>query len=337
MRQHDNDGEFISEIAEELKTKPSSYEPPRSTKRISWVRLALLLIVVGAAMTGVGWIMGARGANVTWNNGIQLHAVRHNSLHTQQSVAMTPFSVPFSDVRVDTMSARVEVVRSDTYAVEVIWYGERGFLIDPHNVQNGVLVIDTREAERNNQGMNISLGFGQINTGSNVIRIHAPSVDYLRLRSVSGRIFVEDIAWTHLSAESISGRVEVFNNPQIAEDIHVLCVSGRVHIQGVEWRNMYATSVSGRIEVYGTPHGDTTLNTTTGRIDMEVIGRGYGEFSYNLTSSTGRVEIDGNRITSNNGGRRTLSRNIGEGNPTILASTTSGRIEVNFSPREHLR
>ena len=336
MQPHDNDG-HITEIAEELKSKPHHFEKIPRAKQFSWIKFAIFLIVMGAIMYGIGAAMGGRGASFYWDGGLQVHAVNRNqgSQPNRAVTTMTQFQIPFSEVNVDTISARIEVVHSDSYAVEVIWHGERAFQVDPQNVHNGVLIIDTRQAERN-QNHPVNIGVGSNNT--NVIRIHAPSVTELTLNSVSGRIVTENVEWTRLTATSVSGRVQITNNSNIAEFIDVQSVSGRIQVEGVQWQQLEAQTVSGRIEIRGIPYGNTNMNTVSGRIEMEVIDRRHDEFNYDFTSVSGRVEVDGTRVaTSIHSGRRNISQTVGNDAPWIRGETLSGRIEINFSPTRRIR
>ena len=126
---------------------------------------------------------------------------------------------------------------------------------------------------------------------------------------------------------STSGRISA-NNLRQVDRLEAITTIGRIELDNVSWAELNAQSVSGRIDISEArvsdtiPRSDTRLSTTSGTVNVEIIGD-RDDFSYEIRTTSGRTRVDGTRppyVAS-----RTDRVN------TINIRTVSGSITLNFT------
>ena len=179
------------------------------------------------------------------------------------------------------------------------------------------------------------------------VRTGAANAGHVYLRSTSGSINING-GFSILSAATTSGRIEVGNNNndvghmylrstsgrisannlRQVDRLEARTTSGRIELDNVSWAELNAQSVSGRINISEArvsdtiPRSDTRLSTTSGTVNVEIIGE-RDNFSYAIRTTSGRTRVDGTHPP------RTVSRT--DRAKTIDIRTVSGSITLNFT------
>ena len=196
-------------------------------------------------------------------------------------------------------------------------------------------------------------GFASVNATSTSGRIevasHANNGGNMYLRSTSGRIKVSG-GFSNLEASTTSGRIEVrgsgtgtnraylrstsgrifAENIQQLDRLEARTTSGRIELGNVSWVTLYARSVSGRIDInngrvsdIGT-RSNTQVSTTSGTVNMWITGQ-RDDFAYELRSTSGRRQVNGNRMPN------ITSSQVDSSAHVIDIRTVSGGINLNFA------
>ena len=324
-------------------------KPPK--RKINWLGIALMMILIGGILAGGAWITGARGGALSWDGGPVFFAIPIGSGETH-NVTVSPQNI--TELQILSSSARVQL-RTNHRGNDILiaFVGMR----PNYTVFEGGLEIDARRDDRN-IGINLfSGGFGNnsvhvyvpadlaldvaITSSSGRIDVRHPHFSALNVRASSGRIELEraEISGSltltsssgRISAEyvragsgsfsSSSGRIEISDGH--FGNLHVSSSSGRQDIEDSSWINLQASSSSGRIYIddatIRSAAGSTSISASSGRVDLTVVGN-ESDFNYSLRSNSGSIRV--------NGGRREI-RNAGNLHD-ITISTTSGSIRLNF-------
>ena len=291
-------------------------EPPR--RRFPWVRIALILIALGVGLYAAGTFSGARGGG--------------GPASTEPGA--------FQRINVNVSSSRVLILPGDSYRVVV----PTGRTAPTVNVANGELTIASRP-----QGRVVHFG---INTSpaDHEIRVYLPAghdLDRIQVRTSSGRIQIDGANADYINANSSSGRVEVSNlvaapsrvnlrsssgrismeNAEVAGDLTLQTSSGRIELDRVAWGDLSARTSSGNINIArgreGTTGGSTTLQTSSGSVNVEIAGS-RNDYRYVLNTSSGSMRVDGERYQGRNASG-------GNGSDEISIRTSSGSIRLDFT------
>ena len=173
------------------------------------------------------------------------------------------------------------------------------------------------------------------------VRVTVPAGAKLRrvsVRSVSGEVNIAGLAAETVSVEAVSGAVRLADID--AGELSVRHTSGSVELDGAQAERLTGRSVSGslrgrnlatggmdydttsgRIELSGAISGQTALQTVSGGVKADVA-LPSASFSYELSSTTGKKEVNGYPAASH----------VLPGTPNYLrVRTTSGGIRVNFA------
>ena len=320
-------------------------------RKINWLGLALMLILIGGIMAGGAWLTGARGASLRWDGRPVFFATPVGPGETH-NVTVNPQGI--NELIVFSSSARVRIRtnhRSNDFAIEF-----EG-LPPNYEVSGGMLVVDAKLADVIT-GFNLfGGGFGghavnvyvpagmaldvMVVSSSGRVDVRHPYFGELNVITSSGRIELERAEafsgmWLTASSGSItaervtapfgdfrtsSGRIEISDSR--FDNLHVSSSSGRQEIEDVSWNYLQAGSSSGRITIgdarVDSASGSTRVSASSGSVNLTMIGR-ESDFNYDLRSNSGSIRV--------NGGRRDR-QNIGSRHD-ITVSTTSGSIRLNF-------
>ena len=311
-------------------------EPQR--RRFSWVRVALLFIVLGVGLFAVGTLLGARGGYAYFEGGrLRVGTTGRGSAGT---TSMTPGA--FDRIDINVSSHRVLILPGDSYEVVL----PAGRWAPVARVIDDALIVDSRQQGRSGR---IHLFGGSIRSTDNEIRVYLPaghSMDELSVRTSSGRIHIDGVNAGSIYANSSSGRVEVSNlaspvqsmnirsssgrveiaNVPAVNDLTLQTSSGRVELNRVGWVNLTTRTSSGRIEIVrgreNIAGGSTVLQTSSGSVNVDIVGD-RSSYRYELGTSSGSMRVDGERFS----GRDFRG---GSGADDISIRTSSGSIRLNF-------
>jgi len=326
---------------------PMVEEKPRNFMTFPWFKLALVLIILGAIILAVGLLTGSRGGRVHFSGGFRIETY---PLEDQSHVGFVEFTAT-EQVREIVVSAVSESVTLVPTSASVPSVTGRDIEI---TVQNGVMTVSrvgmnifggnfrhTRIGifnfgntgiawvrDNNESYLDINYDwrnpFRGINQGG--IRVYVPdNVEIVNARSVSGSVRLSDISTSDLTLNATSGSVRVEGGTH--NDVTLRSVSGSVRFDGYIGGSLNASSTSGSVNVsdssrsYGA--GETiTLRSVSGSVTFTTSAPA-SNFNYSVSSVSGSMRVDGDRID----GRRGSG---GTGSVPVDASTTSGSIRIEF-------
>jgi len=329
-------------------------EDPYRRPRINWGKVALVLVLLGACLFAAGWLTGARGGRVYFNNG--LHVAAFPLEEDEVTAVNLNFSNDIHTINITSSTCSIRIVPTNEAVPRVVSANGRDVIV---NEVDGQLYIDTRSigATRVVNGFGVSwsrnqglIGIGTLGVSfnradevnfmefnfdpssfsfanfSNRIYIYVPStVRYIDARGTSGSIRLENVSTANLRLQTVSGSVTVDGGNHLS--VHLQTTSGSVQGNGV-FGDIYARSTSGSVNITDSniSHVGTSriqLQTTSGRVRFYTSAP-RSNFNYSISVTSGSMRIDGSR---QNG--RSFSG--GSGSTPITARSTSGSVQLNFS------
>jgi len=335
--QYNNDGNIIQPTLE-----AEQHESNNTKRRIKWIPLAMIFILIGGLMFGFAWISGARGGQIYWQNR-RLHVETQNSARGRNNVAENRITGEnfglFHTIDIRTVSSSVTVV---THMEPYISFSGGNITASEND---GVLTLsDTARAS----GRRNLMSFGFTNR-SYPIRVYVPASfesGTVNIRTTSGSVTVSDIHPSRLTINTISGSIDVRNigvaveymnlratsgrvrvkNVQYVSEFHVQTVSGSIGIDTAEWSHLNANATSGRITIdNGLPWGSVHLRTISGSVGAS-FNRDLNDFDIELRTTSGSMRVDGTRVSG-----RLFTRSQAVGDILMDVRTTSGSIRLDFN------
>jgi DUF4097 and DUF4098 domain-containing protein YvlB len=290
-------------------------------KNKNWGKIAWVLILVGAMLCIIGWLMGFRGGSVFFENG-RLTVHRSEGTHTPLSFSD---SQEINHIIINTTMASV--------IIEPLRHGSPGVTLtnlEPNvlSIENGTLTINTRLSERRIYFFNF--GFNN-NSTRREIRIHLPAdanLSQLEINCTSGTVRINDISAERINAVVTSGSIRA-ENITFNEGI-LRSTSGSVNLTNARWQNLRANSTSGSVRIADgeiidiSAHGETILNAVSGSVNLEIRGT-REHFNYSLSTGSGTARINGE---NQRGGTHV---NHFDANHSISMSASSGSTRLNFN------
>ncbi|MCL2401161.1 MAG: DUF4097 domain-containing protein [Oscillospiraceae bacterium] len=239
-------------------------------------------------------------------------------------------SVPVDDVTslsIDWTAGRVTVTPHHGNDIQITEFSQRALRDGEQlrlNVSGGTVSVNFIESRvmRNMPSKQLevlipytlagSLDDVTITTVSGRVELSGIQAQTVSVRSTSGRVEARYINAVELDLRSVSGRVEVFEST--ADTLNATATSGRLYLSG-EFDTVTARSVSGRVEfISAMVPASLSATTTSGRIsvivpagepisvqqrttsgrftsDIPIITGGGADAQFNLSSTSGRIEI----------------------------------------------
>ena len=318
------------------------YHAPR--KRVPWGGVAVALIILGAALFGIGWLSGARGGRIYFDRGIRVETgAREDWPQTGHDLN---FGNNFDSLVVSASSRSIRILPSNTGNVRVTVPPD---LRPQISEQGGTLTIDTRAAvgrrriyfmtfggnrgvtwNRHDGRAYLNFDFDFTNprhifaTGG--IRVYVPdSVSDIYARTSSGSVRIYDVNTANLRMQTSSGSVHVNGGRHYRA--HLQSSSGSVRGRGYFMDDLYARTSSGRVEIHDLSSrrtGGETIRLHSSSGSVRYYARApLGDFSYRVSVTSGSIRVDDTRISGRNA-------TGGTGGTQINASTTSGGVRLNF-------
>jgi len=331
-------------------TPPVDTVPPPlpKSRRIPWVGVAVILIVLGISLFAIGWISGSRGGRIHFDRGIRVET------GTREEFASGSGNFTFTN-NYDTV-----VINASSHAIRVYYTNEPTVrVVTPPGLrsniseQGSVLNVDVRASfvggghrihfmgfgggrgvtwNRNGRDtyLNFDFDFSNPRNMFGGIRVYVPnSVNDVYARTSSGSVRINGISTTQLRAQTSSGRVEL--NGGTHQNAHLQSTSGSVNADAYFTGGLYARTTSGSVNVTDSnvamrTTGQIQLRSTSGSVRYYTRAP-LNNFNYRISVTSGSMRVDGSRISgrSATGGA--------DGGTQLNASTTSGSVRLNFSQR----
>lgn len=299
-------------------------------KRKKILTLATGLVVLGGVIFATGTALGG-STELRWNRN------RFEIIDFGEQVDINENLSSFSNIVAVGGDYRLEIVRGSEFKIEAQVTEFLEFAVTK----------DTLYLQAPHTTGTISFGFGGRRNWHNqeVVTIHVPveelnadiSIDTghiitqgvsfrdSNIRTSTGRIDIEGATLTGTQVSTATGSIHL-NDTDLIGNSRIDANTGSVSIEG----NMTGAGVvrtrTGRIEFNGQLEGDHEFRTSTGNIELNVRGN-RNNYTYDLSSNTGNVRVDGERSREGNTGGRASSQG---GENSIRAAASTGRIDLNF-------
>jgi len=356
----ENNQDIQQDVQPEVYPTPAyGMAPPTGRRRIRWIPLALVLIVLGGMMYGTAWVTGSRGGSVYFQDGrLRVRAANRRG-NNRTEITLPAGAANARNLTLDVRSTNITIVPTNG-AMAMVVYGDI-----EHNVRyaGGTLYIETppfhtrdiqffggdfnrREIRlyvpRNMdvQVIGITASTGNItiegfngrelnlNVTSGNIRLRDIQATQTHIRAVTGNITIDHLSANTLDTRSTSGNVRINDSDITNTDISL--TTGNIHINGGTFTHLYTNSTSGNINVNASAYsgGTAQVDTRTGTVRLTLRGadtplRGIRD-NHNLQARTGNIRINGNRTNGNS------NVSSADANFHVHARTTSGNIHVDY-------
>ncbi|MCL2364406.1 MAG: DUF4097 domain-containing protein [Defluviitaleaceae bacterium] len=254
--------------------------PPCSGRRkIRWIPLALVLIVMGGLMFGGAWLSGARGGGIYWENGRFRVSAANRRGDNRTEVTLPANAANALTLSLNIRSANLTIVPTNGNMALVV-YGD----VD-HTVRyaNGTLSIETPA----HQTRGIQIFGGSFNRRE--VRLYLPhntNVQVIDARTTSGNITIEDFAGRELTLQTNSGNIRV-------SDIDVILANMQVHSGNITVNNMTSNTLStngnsGNVRINDSDISGITISMSSGNAVIN-----GGTFTHLQTdSNSGNITVD---------------------------------------------
>lgn len=103
-------------------------------------------------------------------------------------------------------------------------------------------------------------------------------------------------------------------------------ISGDIEVKDLQSSRVKIVTTSGDITVKGKVYGNSTFDVTSGDIEIECDDQ-EKRYSYNLSTTSGGISVDGKEIEDENGASKNV-QNSKEN--SIKAASISGDIQITF-------
>jgi DUF4097 and DUF4098 domain-containing protein YvlB len=318
-RQYNNNNEIV-ETEKETAPRPL----PFKKRRIKWNRLGVMLIIVGVILYGLGFLMGARGASISFQNGwFHFFSVSSDTTGSRE-ITLPANAASASNIIIHTTSANIVVRRSADNQIRLVAYGG----MEPTVTESaGTLTINTRQETQSR-----SVTFLSVGVQRHEIRLYLPyrSYEQFNISSSSGNITIENFYLHNLITRSSSGNTRINN---VAVHIgNTNNSSGNLVFNGGSIFQLTSSTSSGNIniETIVLEGGNAGLQASSGNIRFTAQNNvlNLGGIDYNLITRSGSIRINGERA------QHVVGRNTGHSHTHpfffVNARASSGNVRLYF-------
>jgi hypothetical protein len=290
---------------------------PVRKRRSLWMP-GFILIIIGLALFGAGWVNGSRGGSVYVDeDGFHMSV---NEAGETNGIHINEFNLPpFSELDVQAGFADIHFEEADSYGLEIrLPSGHQ----PKWEIDNGKLIIEADSSE------SFSFQLFNMEFTESGIWVYYPeghNLEAVKLETGSGGIEARLRGNETVEAKSGSGSV-ILNNEGCENRVKVETGSGEVELYGGEWIDAEVETGSGGITIdgllNGALYGTTVLETGSGEVEISGLDdQDDGFYSYDISTGSGSIRIDGNRY------ERNYKSDGGSGNE-IKVRTGSGSITI---------
>ena len=294
-------------------------DSPIGRPRRPWGRISIILIILGTLLFVAGWVSGARGGRVYFENGLRVATFPLEEM-TAGAMDLT-FSNNFHTINVNATSDRVQIIPTSDSAPRVTASDDRRVTI---NERGGTLYVESRATS----GTMLVNGFNVRWNRVGLMDIGTLGVSWNRVNNTSFLDFNFDIS--NFSFRNLGNTVRVYV-PNSITNIDARSTSGSVRMEGVSTTQLNLRATSGSVSVDGGTHGNTHLQSNSGSVRME----NASTTQLNMRATSGSVHVNGGthdniHLQSNSGSIR-ANGHFGD----IDARTTSGGVHIQDYSTSH--
>lgn len=272
-----------------------------------WLGVALIAIGIGTALFIIAIASGASFRDIP--------TISYSESYT--AVSSLDMEIEYGEVK---------VVEGDTFAIDAVNLPENG--LESYVNEEGTWIIrQTGEDDLNFWGMHFSVGniFNWNGNYTPRITITVPK-DYVAqdismvikagevkadvLRAVTGRF---DVAAGRLAIQELN----------VTEESDYIIGAGQMNLNQVKVADISVDCGVGDVSINGIVTGDSDITCNVGNVDLELEGE-EKEYSYDISSSIGNINIDNNsyhsisnRIINNEGAENNLELKCEIGNISV--------------------
>lgn len=306
-----------------------------------------LLVLAGGILLSIGLSMGGTlNTSFYFNNG-KFHFVDNSTDLVSKDIALDAFD----NIKIETSIIDVNIIEGSSYSIS---YSTRESLEPEITCDYNTLWVTSKQSGVNfgifgfNTGKNehititipagastknlelkastaditvdkVNVG-GSITTSTGDINIKNVSSDKLQLTSSTGDKTITNCNIDELNETSSTGDVKYENCTAV--NLSTKSSTGEIIINGLTTTSLTANASTGDIKVTDTSADFITANASTGDVKLELVGSAK-EYNYKLNSSTGSIQIDGEKY------KKSYTRDE-DCYRTIKSKTSTGDIKIDF-------
>jgi len=321
-RQFNNDGT-------EIGATPILTETTKR-RRKPWLKIAIILIVVGLVFTAIGAATGALNPGESVSASLQ--PISHIDIRTGSAAIVvvegSEFSIEFRDIsntnyRIDNGRLVFDYTGRNTGTFNIVGVNVRRPQVTVVVPRGHTYTLDLQASSGSIRVEDLNFDTANVRSSSGSIRLYNITANQLATSASSGSIRLTNVTADGLSARASSGSVRL-NNVD-AGTTELSASSGAIRVEGLDFRHLTAETSSGSIRVENArPMLDSVANlrATSGSIRFDTAG-GRQNTGLSTSATSGTIRIDGDCVQ---GGTSAAAGSL----HTVSARTTSGSIRINF-------
>lgn len=320
------------------------------------ITIALCLVVIGAVVFGIGYMMSGNGAD----------GEHETSRSLRTYVQETGNVSAFDEMDIETSSEDINITTGDHFEVSyklpddvsididvkderLVIRLEHPFTIFGFDTQNSYINVLVPAGEYDAQisstsgdvsVSNIDLS-GSLNSTSGDVSVSGVEGDGFKVDTTSGDVTVEKLKGKKVSLQSTSGEIEV--SECTADELKLDSTSGDIYVKYSEADSLDVNSTSGMTTLVeckaekleqDSSSGDFTATlckfddinaeSSSGNIKIELDGYKRDDFDYKISTASGDIKVGDMEL------EKELKMN-NDADGKIEIDTASGDIEVSFN------
>jgi DUF4097 and DUF4098 domain-containing protein YvlB len=270
----------------------------KSSKRV-WI-IALVLVLVGAVLMCLGWMMDARGNVYIDKNGIHANQREETKIVEHNIGAFTNLvvDVPFADVEL-LAAAEYGLEMNMDETVEPTWSIQDGTLtvkaVDVKQVR--LNLFESFEIDKNIIKIylptNAALKTVHIRTDSGDIALSNTKIDTLTVNNSFGDLKINAVTAGTVTIDMSSGDVTIVDSE--ADAIDIQNAYGDVTANRLIARGMKINASSGEMNLQGTLSGKNDIHAEYGDVHFRTTVAASA-YSYALSTSFGDITLNGKTV-----------------------------------------
>jgi DUF4097 and DUF4098 domain-containing protein YvlB len=283
---------------------------PVRKRRNLWLP-GLILMIIGLALYGAGWLNGSHGGSVyVDDDGFHMNI---NEAGKVNGIYISEFNLqPFNEVEVEAGFANVYFEEADSYGLEIRlpsgyepeWEVDGGKLkIEADSNDNFSFQIINMEFTESSIWVYYpeggSLESLNLKTGSGSIYAAVPYVyDEAKLETGSGGIEAQLYNNAAVEAKTGSGSIALYSEGSSIQ-VKAETGSGKITLTDGEWIDANVKTGSGSINIEGMLFGETVIESGSGSVEISGLFSGGGFYGYDISTGSGSIRVNGNRYEKN--------------------------------------
>lgn len=272
-----------------------------------WLGIALIAIGIGAALFIIAVASGASFRDIP--------TISYSESYTEAK-----------SIDMEIEYGEVKVVDGDTFAIDAENLPENG--LESYVNDEGTWIIkQTGDNDLNFWGMHFSVGniFNWNGEYTPRITITVPKdyvADRISMLVEAGEVKADALRAVYGRFEVAAGRLSI-QQLEVTEESDYIIGAGQMNLNQVNIADISVDCGVGDVSINGIVTGDSDISCNVGNVDLELEGEDK-EYSYDISSSIGNVNIDNNsyhsisnRIINNEGAENSLKLKCEIGNISV--------------------